>query len=51
MKSNEMWSIGSGAVKQKAITWGNIDPDLCHHMESLDHNMYVQVLDITQFWI
>ena len=26
-----------GAVRQQAITWANIDPDLCHHMASLDH--------------
>ena len=25
-------------VRQQAITWANIDPDLCRHMASLDHN-------------
>ena len=24
-----------GAIRQQAITWTNIDPDLCHHMVSL----------------
>ena len=23
---------------QQAITWGNVDTDLCHHMVSLGHN-------------
>ena len=27
-----------GAVRQQAITWANVDPDLCRHMVSLDHN-------------
>ena len=26
-----------GAVRQQAITWANVDPDLCHHMATLDH--------------
>ena len=24
-----------GAVRQQAITWANVDPDLCHHKASL----------------
>ena len=24
-------------MKQKAITWANVDPDLCPHMVSLNH--------------
>ena len=24
--------------KQQAITWGIVDPDLCHHLVSLGHN-------------
>ena len=24
--------------RQQAITWANVDPDLCHHMASLGHN-------------
>ena len=27
-----------GAVRQQAITWANVDPDLCRHMMSLGHN-------------
>ena len=23
---------------QQAITWANVEPDLCHHMVSLGHN-------------
>ena len=25
-----------GAISQQAITWANVDPDLCRHMASLD---------------
>ena len=28
------------AIKQQAITWGNVDLDLYCHMESLDHISY-----------
>ena len=27
-----------GAVRQQAITWANVDPDLCRHVVSLGHN-------------
>ena len=27
-----------GAVRQQAIIWANVDPFVCHHMVSLDHN-------------
>ena len=27
-----------GAVRQQAITWANVDPNLCRHMASLGHN-------------
>ena len=27
-----------GAVRQQAITWANVDPDLCCHMASLGHS-------------
>ena len=27
-----------GAVRQQAIIWANVDPDLCRHMASLGHN-------------
>ena len=33
-------NIGSGkGFRQQAITWTTVDPDLCHHMASLDHNL------------
>ena len=25
-------NVIGGAVRQQAITWTNVDPDLCHHM-------------------
>ena len=27
-----------GTVRQQAITWANVDPDMCHHMAWLGHN-------------
>ena len=30
-----------GAIRHHAITWANVDPDLCCHMASLDHNELV----------
>ena len=27
-----------GAIRQQAITWANVDPDLCRHVVSLGHN-------------
>ena len=27
-----------GAIRQQAITWANVDPDLCCHMASLGPN-------------
>ena len=27
-----------GAIRQQAITWANIDPNLCRHVMSLGHN-------------
>ena len=35
-----------GAVRQQAITWANVDLDLCRHMASLGHNEL-----ITTSWI
>ena len=32
-----------GALRQQAITWANVDPDLCHHMASLGNNELKQV--------
>ena len=33
-----------GAIRQQAITWANVDPDLCHHMVSLGHNELIHGL-------
>ena len=30
-------------VKQQAITWANVDPDLCRHMASLGHNELIKL--------
>ena len=27
-----------GAVKQQAIIWASVDPDLCHHRVSMSHS-------------
>ena len=27
-----------GAIMQQAITWANVDPELCHHIAALGHN-------------
>ena len=40
-KSTSGWL---GAVRQQAITWANVDQDLCHHMVSLGHNMLSNLL-------
>ena len=29
------------AARQQAITWANVDPNLCHHMASLSHNNFI----------
>ena len=29
---------GFGTIRQQAITWANVDPDLCPDMASPDHN-------------
>ena len=39
-----MISAFYGAVGQQAITWTNIDPDLCRHMASLGHNELTHVV-------
>ena len=33
------------AVRQQAITWANVDPYLCWHMVSLDHNELIARLN------
>ena len=34
-----------GAVRQQAITWANLDSDLCHHMALLDNNELIKTID------
>ena len=36
-----------GVSHLKAITWANIDPDLCYHMPSLGHNELISCLLMT----
>ena len=36
-ESTLMQVMALGAVRQQAITWANVDPDICHHMPSLHH--------------
>ena len=31
-----------GALRQQAITWANVDPDLCPHLASLGHNNLIE---------
>ena len=39
---NQYWfRYWFGAVKQQAITWANVDPDLCCHMVSLGHSKLI----------
>ena len=43
MISQHWFSSWLGAVRQQAITWANVDPDLWHHMASLGHNELTHV--------
>ena len=38
MISQHMVRLWLSAVRQQAITWNKVDPDLCRHMASLGHN-------------
>ena len=35
----------------QAITWANVDPDICHHMTSLGHNGVIQDISYVVFRI
>ena len=37
------FSYWLASTKQQAITWANLDPDLCHHMVSLSRNDFKQL--------
>ena len=34
-----------GAIRQQAITWANVDPDLCRHVASLGQD------ELTEIWV
>ena len=44
MISQHCFRYWLGAVRQQAITWANVDPDLCRHMASLCHNELMKYL-------
>ena len=37
-KSTLVQEVMAWCLRQQAIAWANVDPDLCHHMASLGHN-------------
>ena len=39
-----------GAVRQQAITWANVDPNLCRHMASLGPDELITILVPQDFW-
>ena len=52
MMSQHWFRYWLGAVRQQAITWINVDPDLSRHMVSLGHNelMYYLMLLLVVNW-
>ena len=36
--SQHWFKLWLGAIRQQAITWANVDPDVCRHLASLGHN-------------
>ena len=38
LTDDQSTSVQVMAVRQQAITWANVDPDLCRHMASLGPN-------------
>ena len=44
MISQHWFRYWLGAVRQQAITWANVDPDLCRRMASLGHNKHVRLI-------
>ena len=38
IRSQHWFRYWLGAIRHQAITWANVDPDLCHHMVVLGHN-------------
>ena len=42
---SQLWLRQSfGAARKQAITWANVDPDLCHHMASPSQNELNEIL-------
>ena len=39
MKNQHLYRFCLGAVRQQAITWANVDPDICRNMASLWQNL------------
>ena len=49
MKISQHWfRKGLGGVMQKAITWASVEPYLCRHMGSLNHNNLVCLIIISK---
>ena len=43
--TNEKSTLVHGLVSmQQAVTWTNIDPDICHHMAPLGYNGLTQII-------
>ena len=34
----------ASAIRQQAITWASVDPDLCHHLVPLGHDELIGVI-------
>ena len=45
MTHQHWFSLWLGAIRQQAITWANVNPDLCRHMASLGHNEFILQTD------
>ena len=52
--TDDVWTLVQewlGVVRQQAITWANVDPDLCHHTASPGHNECWRMMQNTNtFW-
>ena len=43
--------IGFGAIRQLAITWANVDPDLYPHLASVGHNELIVDIIWLSVWV
>ena len=48
MRSQHWFKQWLGAIRQQAITWTNVDQDLCCYEASLSHNKLMEILQ--QLW-